>query len=226
MVHRRRHGQRRGAAADRPLDPDGVDQRRALAAVLRRHQQRRAAPLAEQLHRARARLLQVEHRHVGEGLVQARQVGLQGCALGAEQAHRAIPTGTPTSVATTSTAPTRPVTIETVLSTSARTAIGSSGSARLGIPMSRRAAKTISAPLLASVTAQEPSKSAMSPASWAKVMVIAARSNRSSSVQRRIPARKVTSQDDTVVSSSTWVTVTSRTASLSSGYRVKSVSVR
>src|SRR5271165_1070841 len=50
-------------------------------------------------------------------------------------------------------------------------------------------------------------------------------SNVSSSVQRSRPARKVTSQLDTVKFADTSVTATLRTASLSSGYRSKSASV-
>src|SRR6516162_8350414 len=56
-------------------------------------------------------------------------------------------------------------------------------------------------------------------------MLRAPGSNVSSSVQRSRPARKVTSQCDTVRFSDTSVTATLRTASASSGYRSKSASV-
>src|SRR5579859_3443224 len=56
-------------------------------------------------------------------------------------------------------------------------------------------------------------------------MLRAPGSNVSSSVQRSRPARKATSQCDTVKLSDTSVTATLRTASLSSGYRSKSASV-
>ena len=107
--------------------------------------------------------------------------------------------------------------METVLSISVRTAIGSSASARLGMPMSRRASKAISAPSSTSVQRQVPSNRAMSPSNWRKVIVSASRSNWSSSVQRSRPARKVTSHREMVTVSDTSVTTTSWTASLSSG---------
>src|SRR5579859_7189396 len=56
-------------------------------------------------------------------------------------------------------------------------------------------------------------------------MLRAPGSNVSCSVQRSRPARKVTSQCDTVTLSDTWVTATLRTASQSWGYRSKSASV-
>src|SRR5689334_21704163 len=55
-------------------------------------------------------------------------------------------------------------------------------------------------------------------------MLRAPGSSVSCSVQRSRPARKVTSQLDTVTFSDTSVTATSRTASQSSGYRPKSAS--
>jgi hypothetical protein len=115
--------------------------------------------------------------------------------------------------------------MDTMLSVRVRTAIGSSASARLGMPMSSRAANKISVPGAELRHCHEPSKTAMSPSSWRNVMRSAPGWKVSSSVQRSRPARKVTSQRDTARFSDTSVTVTSRTASLSWGYRSKSASV-
>jgi hypothetical protein len=112
-----------------------------------------------------------------------------------------------------------------MLPVSVRTAIGSSASARLGMPMSSRAENTISLPPAASAHCHEPSKTATSPSSWRNVMLRAPGSKVSCSVQRSRPARKVTSHCDTVTFSDTRVTATLRTAPLSSGYRSKSASV-
>ena len=112
-----------------------------------------------------------------------------------------------------------------MLSVIVRTAIGSSASARLGMPMSSLAENTISLPGAASTHCHEPSNRAMSPSSWRNVMLRASGSNVSSSVQRSRPARKVTSQRDTVRFSDASVTATLWTASQSSGYCSKSASV-
>lgn len=61
--------------------------------------------------------------------------------------------------------PNSPRTIETVLPVSVRTAIGSSASARLGMPMSSRTENSISVPCGALTHFHEPSKEAMSPSS-------------------------------------------------------------
>ena len=123
-----------------------------------------------------------------------------------------LPAGTATSDAASSAWPASPRTIETMLPASVRAAIGSSASARLGMPMSSRAENTTWLPGAASRHAHEPSKTAMSPSSWRNVMLSAPGSKVSSSVQRSSPARKVTSQRDTARFPDTWVTATLWTA--------------
>ena len=136
-----------------------------LPSILGGHQQCRAAQLAEGLQRTVAGFLQLQQRNLAEVLVQPRDVAVQGVSFGAQQVHDALPTGTSVSDATSSALPTSPRTIEMMLATSVRTAIGSSASARLGMPRSRHAENTTSLPCAASTHCHEPSKTAMSPSS-------------------------------------------------------------